>query len=191
MKRMSARAPLNTVALYSWEGEEGNARSSSSSSSSSKVFRGQCLNISEGGALIEHLWPPRSCPKAKVVPLIVSLPIFFDFRHRNLNALRERLWERKIIRLKAQPIRKVSRLQIGYKFLQLSKMGREEVRGYVTGFAQNTLFLLNALEAHDGPYREDPEMLKTLGFFLGHKKDQDLSLLRQRALHDYQSFISF
>ena len=178
---MTVRAPLKTMALISYE------------SGSQGVLRGQCLNISEGGALIESFFHP-SFIQASRASLIISLPLYPDFHHWGLEKIRgmgmgmEAFFDRQTIRLQAQPVR-IQGGKVGHRFCQLSKMAKEEIGKYVTRFSQNTLFLLHLLEAR-GPDREDLETLKMLISLLGHDKNQDLTLLRQKILHDYQGLMN-
>ena len=65
-KRKHLRSPLSTLALYQSE---------------RYVFKANCLNISEGGVLLENL---PSVPEINAIPLLLSLPIFSQTFYNSL-----------------------------------------------------------------------------------------------------------
>ena len=186
MNRKSLRAPLKSVILYETKG---------------KVFRGIIHNISRDGILMEY----DSIPENENFSAMIGLSCYPDFSKMNLeeikglgkkNAEMEFFFDKQTIRLKIKPVRLFKRVLLngvekklaGCIFVEISNKDKMAINRYISLFARNMIFLLNLFEGQNP--QNNIEALKTLAFFLGHDKDQEVSLLRQKILHDYQSLES-
>ncbi|ATH08730.1 PilZ domain-containing protein [Halobacteriovorax marinus] len=182
-KRKHLRSPLKTIALYQ---------------SDCYVFRAKCLNISEGGVLLENL---PSVPEINAIPLMLCLPQFPEFHSvsaARLNEIEVDDLEGRIIRVKARTVRQFEGLseidqifvtRIGCEFVLASDEAKAAIKSYVSNFAKNTIFLLNLFESHAND-ESRIKLLRHVAKLLGYDQDQKLAILRQKVLHDYQSLES-
>ncbi|WP_127714677.1 PilZ domain-containing protein [Halobacteriovorax sp. HLS] len=182
-KRKHLRSPLTTIALYQ---------------SDRYVFKAYCLNISEGGVLLENL---PSVPEVNAIPLLLSIPQFPEFSSLSAERIAEigiDELKTKNIRVKARTVRQFEGLsavdqifvtRIGCEFVHLNDEAIETIKKYVSIFAKNTIYLLNLFESH-GNSEQKKKHLRYVSSLLGYDPDQKLSLLRQKVLHDYQSLES-
>jgi hypothetical protein len=182
-KRKHLRSPLTTVALYQ---------------SDRYVFKAYCLNISEGGVLLENL---PSVPEVNAIPLLLSLPQFPEFSSLSSERIHEievDELQAKVIRVKARTVRQFEGLsavdqifvtRIGCEFVQVGEDATKAISDYVSTFAKNTIHLLNLFESH-GNVDSKKDHIRYIAKLLGYNSTQKLSLLRQQVLHDYQSLES-
>lgn len=182
-KRKHLRSPLKTIALYQ---------------SDCYIFKARCLNISEGGVLLENL---PSVPEINAIPLMLSLPQFPDFHSITTARLKEIEVDElsaEIIRVKARIVRQFEGMsevdqifvtRIGCEFVLVNDHAKLLIKNYVSTFAKNTIFLLNLFESH-GNDESRIKVIRHVASLLGYDSTLKLAILRQDVLHDYQSLES-
>jgi hypothetical protein len=129
-------------------------------------------------------------PKIPIIPLLTEKRIY------QLDPLK---FERGIIRTMVEVIRiykgqssfKEGEVgQMGGKFFQIPKDLEKEINDYVLSFRKNVVYLLNLI-ADLGQGKKQMPLLKHVSFLLGYEVQDNISLLRQKVLHDYQSLEDF
>ena len=163
------------------------------------VGKSKTLNISQGGLLMEEI---KGVKVGDVFPIMVELPripllpLIGEKKIYQLNPLK---FERDIIRTKIEVVRiykgqtsfKEGEIgQMGGKFFQISKPFEREINDYVLSFKKNVVFILNLI-ADLGQGKRQMPLLKHISFLLGYEVQDNISLLRQKVLHDYQSLEDF
>lgn len=183
LKRSHLRAPLKSTCLYEDD---------------SHVFKGHCQNISEGGILLSEL---PHVPEVNKLPLMIDLPRFPNFQElalTKLMTLNAKSFERDIIRANCKIVRtfegksdveKIFVAHIGCQFVSRDDEATKKITAYVEIFAKNTIYLLGLFEQLT-KNEQNIEVIRSVARCLGYQKDEKLSLLRQKVLHDYQSLES-
>jgi hypothetical protein len=165
----------------------------------SNVGRSKTLNISQGGLLMEEI---QGVKVGDILPIMVELPkipILPLLGEKKIYLLDPLKFEREIIRAKIEVVRiykgqssfKEGEIgQMGGKFFQTSKSFEREINDYVLSFKKNVVFILNVI-ADLGQGKRQMPLLKHVSFLLGYEVQDNISLLRQKVLHDYQSLENF
>ncbi len=183
-RRTALRSPMKSNFLYCLQNEVGKSKT---------------LNISQGGLLMEEIQGVKvgdifpimvEMPKIPILPLLVEKKIY------QLDPLK---FERGIIRTMVEVVRiykgqtsfKEGEVgQMGGKFFQISKENDKEINDYVLSFKKNVVYILNII-ADLGQGKRQMPLLKHVSFLLGYEVQDNISLLRQKVLHDYQSLEGF
>jgi hypothetical protein len=183
LKRASLRSPLYSEILYENEGD---------------ALKGRSLNISEGGILLENL---PLVPEINLIPLMFSLveyPDFYSLNKDKILGLNFNDFDREIIRARARMVRKMDGMsaidkifvtQIGCEFVSLNTNTKKQIATYVATFAKNTIYLLGLFQNNSGK-EEEVAVLRKVAGLLGYDKNEKISVLRAKVLHDYQSLES-
>lgn len=179
-RRKHLRAPLKSDILYEMDGD---------------VLKAHCLNVSEGGILIDQL---PCVPEVKVMPIMFAmnlLPNFQGMGRERIMALRKSDLDQVVLRARTKIVRsfdglsgvdKVFSTHIGCQFVNLEENAQESIKNYVAVFAKNIVYLLTLFESGQNS-QEQTHVLRHVGDFLGYDTSIKISQLRQKVLHDYQS----
>ena len=181
-QRRHLRAPLFTEFLYEDDGH---------------VLKAIINNISEGGVLLEAL---PHVPEINLMPLMIEIPnypIFANYGKDKLLTIKRETIESEILRVRAKMVRSFEAQsavdlifvpKIGCEFVTPSLEFTESIKFYVSTFSKNMIYLLNLFESSSTKHQVD--VIRHVADFLGYRKDEKISLLRQKVLHDYQSLES-
>jgi hypothetical protein len=181
-KRRHLRAPLFTEFLYEDDGH---------------VLKARINNISEGGVLLEAL---PHVPEINLMPLMLevpSYPTFSNYGRERLLSVKKESIDSEILRVRAKMVRSFEAQsavdlifvpKIGCEFVTPSPEFSEVIKSYVSTFSKNMIFLLNLFESSSTKHQID--VIRHVADFLGYRRDEKISLLRQKVLHDYQSLES-
>jgi hypothetical protein len=181
-QRRHLRAPLFTEFLYEDDGH---------------VLKARINNISEGGVLLEAL---PHVPEINLMPLMIEIPnypIFANYGKDKLLTIKRETIESEILRVRAKMVRSFEAQsavdlifvpKIGCEFVTPSLEFTESIKFYVSTFSKNMIYLLNLFESSSTKHQVD--VIRHVADFLGYRKDEKISLLRQKVLHDYQSLES-
>jgi hypothetical protein len=159
------------------------------------VFKAKALNISEGGMLLDQL---PYFPENDAVALMLSIPKFQSFKNFDVLKLKEfslDLFGEKIIRLKAQMVRKegiksdidqIMASRIGVAFTQIGEHEIKAIEEYSQNLLSNVVHLLALIDSVN--YDEEALIkVKLLSQILGYDKELKLAKLRQIVHHEYVS----
>lgn len=179
-KRKFLRAPLRTSALYLME---------------NSAHKGVITNISEGGLLMESL---SFAPTINAMPLIfpvLNLPEFSSLGPEILLNLSLDQFERRVIRMRARIVRsfdglsdidKIFTNNIGCEFVNSPEKELLIIRGYISRYAKNLIYLLSLFES--ASQKEDQNrLIRKVAELLGYDNNLKRNHLRLKALHNYQS----
>lgn len=184
-RRKNLRAPIKGDFLYDYQ---------------DYLLKGSLCNISESGLCLGNL---AKIPELKFISVMFALPLFPDLSHldqKNLSMQDMQQVEKKIVKGTLKIVRSFSgedRLEgiflreIGCHFVDLNFEDRNLIIEYVYTFAKNMSFLLGLFEQINK--QNEPKCIENLKWcagFLGYNGSLELSKLRQRILHDYQSIKS-
>lgn len=182
-KREFLRAPLKTNALYLVN---------------DYALKGQILNISEGGLLLENL---PSVPEIKAIPLmfpLIDYPELSLLHPEVLFGLKVQFLEKRVVRMKARIVRsfegfsevdKIFATKIGCEFVSASEECRDQISQYVSRYAKNLIYFLGLFEGRGQKADRNKLLRKTAGL-LGYDSEMQIAQMRLKALHDYQSLES-
>jgi hypothetical protein len=163
------------------------------------VGKSKTLNISQGGLLMEEI---PGIKVGDVFPIMVEMPkipILSLIPEKKIYHLDPIKFERGIIRTEVEVVRNFKGQtsfkggeigQMGGKFFQMPKMLEGEINDYVISFRKNVVYILNIIVDLGQGKRQMP-LLKHISFLLGYEVQDNISLLRQKVLHDYQSLEDF
>jgi hypothetical protein len=150
------------------------------------------MNLSEGGML---LGPMSSFPSFERVPMMLSVPQYPSLKNYTLQKLKEfsiDLFPRKVIRVKAMPVRQVpvqgqeGLYSYGLFFSEIDNQRQKVIDNYVETFLSNIVHLISLVDMVN--YDEESlEMVRELSLILGYPFDIKLSTLRQSIMRDYRS----
>src|SRR3990172_6175173 len=183
-QRTALRSPMKSQILF----YKGNT-----------VGKSKTLNISQGGLLMEEI---QGTKVGDVFPIMVELPkipILPLIGEKKIYQLDPLKFDREIIRTKIEVVRiykgqssfKEGNIgQMGGKFFQMSQTFEREINDYVLSFKKNVIYILNLI-ADLGQGKRQMPLLKHVSFLLGYEVLDNISLLRQKVLHDYQSLEDF
>lgn len=183
-QRTALRSPMKSGLLFCKGGSVGKSKT---------------LNISQGGLLMEEIQGTKIgdiFPIMVELPKIPILPLIGEKKIYQLDSLK---FEREIIRTKIEVVRvfkgqtsfKEGNVgQMGAKFFQMSQAFEKEINDYVTSFKKNVVYILNII-ADLGQGKRQMPLLKHVSLLLGYEVQDNISLLRQKVLHDYQSLEDF
>ncbi len=177
-QRRFLRAPLNEKVIIS----DGEA-----------VFRGEMINISEDGLLLSELpFFPESNELSLLIP-IPHFPLFKNLSDEQLDLLDERSFLRRIIRVKAQIVRKaelerdlsnIFKSKFGMQFTSASERDREIISHYVKNSSSNLVHLQTLIDSFNAS-EEIRVRTRSLSRVMGYGA-RKISQLRVDVLADYQ-----
>lgn len=180
--RSHLRAPLYRDVLYLDEGH---------------VLKCFGANVSEGGILL-GLFP--HVPNINLMPLLVEIPrypLFSQMDKDEICHLKADTIPSEIVRMRGKIVRsfegksdidKIFIQNIGCQFID-TDIAKKIIPDYINIFTANIVFLLGLFE-NSHRQEEQIAVIRNISNILGHKKDESLSILRQKILHDYQSLKS-
>lgn len=182
-KRAFLRAPLKFNVLYIDD---------------EYCLKAQILNISEGGLLLENL---PHVPEVRAIPLMFPIPLFPELQQLEISELKNLKIDdiqKEIVKVKARVVRsfeglsdveKIFVTKVGCEFVALSNQVQSSIANYVRTYAKNLIYFLGLFEGRAG--RVDSKLLLPIvADLLGYDNESPVSLLRMKALHDYQSLES-
>lgn len=179
-QRRFLRAPFKEPVLYA-DGEY--------------VHKASCLNISEGGLLIDEL---PSFPESDDVPLILSipqLPALKNFSLLKMQTFSTELFGRNVIRVKARMARReqlsqnldnLFRSRFGLEFIRITPHDQKIIEEFVTTFSSNIIYLQTLIDAFNTD-DETKQRVRTLAKILGYDQTEKIAQLRAQVTHDYKS----
>lgn len=159
------------------------------------VLKATCLNISEGGILVNEL---PSFPEQDEVPLLLALPQIPSLKNFSLLKMQtfsKELFPKHVIRAKARMVRRqelaqnldnIFRSKFGLEFIRLSPLDQKEVENFVTTFASNLIFLQTLMDSFNTD-DETKNRVRTLAKILGYDETEKISHLRSVVTQDYKS----
>jgi hypothetical protein len=182
-KRSALRSPMNCQLIYCWKKAVGVSKT---------------LNISKTGILIKAIDGIKVGEIIDVIIEIPSIPLFSKLESRQIYALKNSSFDRQIVKLKVRIVR-LYKGPVPFGEQSLSQMGGEfvhtpselslKVESYVDTYKKNLALLLN-LMADLGQGKNYLPLLGHTSYLLGYHIKNNLGLLRQKVLHDYQSLES-
>ncbi len=185
VRRKNLRAPLHGDFLYDYK---------------DFLLKGTIVNISEGGICVGEL---SKIPDLKFISGMFALPLYPDLSHldqRHLSMQDMQQVEKKIVKGNLKIVRSFSGedkldgiflREIGCQFVDLSFDDRNLIIEYVYTYSKNMTFLLGLFESVNKTNDlKVIENLKWCAGFLGYNGTLELTTLRQKILHDYQSIKS-
>lgn len=179
-RRQHLRAPFHFNTLYADQGF---------------VFKAKCLNISEGGMLMDQI---PYFPDHDRVPLMLSIPQFPSFKNFNYQKLRDfsfDLFPKKVVRLKCQVVRKfgiesdvdqIMASRVGVSFTDIDPVRSKIIAEYVEGFLSNITHLLAMIDSVNYDEQALPK-IRELASLLGYNRDIKISTLRKIISQEYLS----
>jgi hypothetical protein len=184
-RRKNIRAPIKGEFLYDYQ---------------DYLLKGALANISEGGVCVGNL---AKIPEVKFISAMFALPLYPDLSHldqRHLSMQDVEQVEKKVVKATIKIVRSFSgedRLdgiflrEVGCQFVDLNFEDKNLVIEYVYTFSKNITFLLSLFESINKT--NDIRLIENLRWcagFLGYNASVELTKLRQKILHDYQSIKS-
>lgn len=159
------------------------------------VLKATCLNISEGGLLVDEM---PSFPESDDVAIMISLPqlpIFKNFSAFKLQTFSTELFSRKVIRAKARLVRReqlsqsldnIFRSRFGLEFTKIVDHEQKLIDDYVMNFSANLIYLQTLIDSFN---TDEDTRLKTrfLAALLGYKEVERIAQLRATVSNDYKS----
>ena len=127
-QRKYLRAPLKTNILYEEDGQ---------------IFKGQLVNISEGGMKVNYLNRPPSFSTTSVVFEVPEIPLFSALSLTSLRYFQQVGTKRDIIRA---TIKNNSDHYGGGAFEKILPLWREKIASYVQSYNENSVLILQLLE---------------------------------------------
>ena len=173
-KRGNLRAPIFTKVLFEYE---------------SKVYSCSTRNISENGLLLTDL---PFIPKINRFPVLVKIPIYPCLDEApigQLTTIFSRELDYLVLRVRCRLVRSNENehaTMIGCEFFEPSEYIAQSLRRYTSVSARNIIFLLGLFERT----KVEVDLIKKTANYLGHDEFSNISLLRQKILHIYQSLES-
>jgi hypothetical protein len=177
-QRRFLRAPLNENVILS----DGEA-----------VFRGGMINISEDGLLLSEL---PFFPKVDELSLLIPIPhfpLFKNLSNEQLGLLDERSFLRRIIRIKAQIVRKaelerdltnILKSKFGMQFTSASERDREIISQYVKNSSSNLIHLQTLIDSFNSS-EDIRSRTRSLSRVMGYRA-RKIAQLRVDISADYQ-----
>ncbi len=159
------------------------------------VYKVKTLNVSEGGILLDQI---SHLPMESIVPMMIPIPQFPEFKNYDLEKLRnfsKEMFPNKVIRVMAKMVRRdgetvavddVFKSRIGIQFAEISPQSQKVVADYVAVYSGNIVRLQQYIEGSSS-FEEYLESARILGQVLGYPSDIRLAELRQLVAHDYMS----
>ncbi len=179
-QRKYLRAPFKESMLYADSGY---------------VFKATCLNISEGGLLVNEM---PSFPDRDDVSIMISLPqlpTFKNFSVLKMQTFSNELFSRKVLRAKARLVRReqlsqnldnIFRSRFGLEFTKISDHEQKLIDDYVMNFSSNLVYLQTLIDSFntDEDTRKRTRLMASL---LGYEDVEKIAQLRATVSTDYKS----
>lgn len=177
-QRRFLRAPLNEKVILT-DGET--------------VFRAEMINISEDGLLMSELpFFPEKDELSLLIP-IPHFPLFKNLSDEQLDVLDERSFLRRIIRVKAQIVRKaelerdlsnIFKSKFGMQFTNASDREREIISQYVKNSSSNLVHLQTLIDSFNSSEKIRVRT-RSLSRIMGYEAKK-IAQLRVEISADYQ-----
>jgi c-di-GMP-binding flagellar brake protein YcgR len=179
-QRRHLRAPFRETILYA---------------DGSYVLKASCINISEGGLLIDQL---PSFPEKDDVPLMISipqLPSLKNFSVLKMQTFSKELFARHVIRAKAKMVRReelsqnldnIFRSRFGLQFIRITPADQKQIEEFVNTFSSNLIHLQTLIDSFNTD-EETKMRVRTLAKILGYNDTDKIAQLRSLVTHDYRS----
>lgn len=177
-QRRFLRAPLNERVLLA-DGET--------------AFRGEMINISEDGLLLSELpFFPESQELSLLLP-IPHFPLFKNLSDEQLELLDEKSFIRRIIRLKAQIVRKaelerdlsnIFKSKFGMQFTKAGERELQIISQYVTNSSSNLIHLQTLIDSFNSS-EQIRKRTRALSRIMGYGA-RKIAQLRVDVQEDYQ-----
>jgi hypothetical protein len=179
-QRKYLRAPFKESMLYADSGY---------------VFQATCLNISEGGLLVNEM---PSFPDSDSVSIMISLPqlpSFKNFSILKMQTFSTDIFTKKVIRAKARLVRReqlsqnldnIFRSRFGLEFTKMVDHEQKLIDEYVMNFSSNLVYLQTLIDSFntDEDTRKKTRLLASL---LGYQDVEKIAKLRSTVSNDYKS----
>lgn len=159
------------------------------------VFKASCLNISEGGILIDQM---PGFPEKDDVSIMISipqLPSLKNFSLLKMQTFSKELFGRHVIRVKAKMVRReqlaqsldnIFRSRFGLQFTKIEPLDQKHIEEYVLTFASNLIYLQTLIDSFNSD-EETKVRARTLATILGYQDVERIAQLRALVTHDYKS----
>jgi hypothetical protein len=170
-QRKHLRAPYRFEALYAYN---------------SKMYKVACLNISEGGMLLQGLdfFPQQ---ETQILLSLPQFPPFKNFTNEKLKDFTLDLFPKKVIPAKVKLVRlDKTGLTAGVQFVQLSAPHQKFIAEYVESLLSNIIHLLTLIDS----VNFDPDCLvktRQMSQLMGYGSEIKIAQLRQIITHEYRS----
>lgn len=179
-QRKHLRAPFKETVLYA----DGDF-----------VLKARALNLSEGGLLIDEM---PSFPETDAVSLLLALPqipSLKNFSVLKMQTFSRELFEHKVIRVKAQMVRReqlsqnldnIFRSRFGLQFESITDLDKKQIENYVMTFSSNLIYLQTLIDSYNSD-EETKIRARSLAHVLGYKDIERIAHLRAAVTLDYKS----
>lgn len=159
------------------------------------VFKGTCINISEGGLLLDQVGHFPKDHAVNFMAEIPEFPLFKNFSSEKLLTFSSDDVRSRVIRFKAKLVR-TAKVTTNVDGMLVSKIGlaveemkpndQLKISRYVESFSSNLVYLQVLIDS----LTSDENLLskiRLISSYLGYDKDIKIALLRKTVEEDYQS----
>lgn len=164
-------------------------------SDSHHVFKAKCINLSEGGLLLDEIPVFPQSDTLNLFASIPQIPSFKNFTLLNLQTFSKDLFKRRVVMAKAKMVRREQLSQnldnifssrFGIEFVAINQVDQKVIEDYVLTFSSNLIFLQTLVDTYN--FDADTRLkLRCLAGIMGYEANEKLSQLRAQIAHDYKS----
>lgn len=159
------------------------------------VLKAGCLNISEGGLLIDELPSFPAQDEVSLILCLPQLPSLKNFSILKMQNFSREIFGSKVVRARARMVRReqlsqnldnIFRSRFGLQFTHLEDTDQKNIENYVTTFASNLIFLQTLIDSFNSD--EDTKIkTRVLASILGYRDVERIANLRATVTQDYKS----